>query len=82
GHLPGAVNIPLEELEERLPELAKEREVIAYCRGPYCLMAYEAVERLRAAGLSARRLREGYPQWREGGWPDDEAGTAADNPAD
>ena len=82
GHLPGAVNIPLEELEERLPELARDREVIAYCRGPYCLMAYEAVEQLRSAGFSARRLREGYPQWREGGWPEEDPESSEDIPDD
>ena len=64
GHIEGAQSIPLDELEERLGELPGEREVIAYCRGPFCVMAHEAVHRLRAAGLSARRLEEGWPEWR------------------
>jgi rhodanese-related sulfurtransferase len=64
GHIEGALSIPLEELEDHLDELASDREVIAYCRGPYCVMAPEAVRRLRAAGLRARRLEEGWPEWK------------------
>lgn len=67
GHIPGAANIPLAELEHRLSELGKEREVIAYCRGPYCVYAFEAVAALRQAGFSARRLEDGLPQWRAAG---------------
>jgi rhodanese-related sulfurtransferase/predicted transcriptional regulator len=63
GHIEGAKSIPLDELERHLDELPKSREVIAYCRGPFCVMAHEAVHRLRAAGLSARRLEEGWPEW-------------------
>jgi rhodanese-related sulfurtransferase/predicted transcriptional regulator len=64
GHIEGAQSIPLAELERRLDELPSDREVIAYCRGPFCVMAHEAVHRLRAAGLPARRLEEGWPEWR------------------
>jgi rhodanese-related sulfurtransferase/biotin operon repressor len=69
GHLPGAVNIPIHELEKRLGELPKRKEVIAYCRGPYCLMSYDAVELLRKRGLKARRLEDGLPEWRVAGLP-------------
>jgi rhodanese-related sulfurtransferase/predicted transcriptional regulator len=63
GHIEGAQSIPLAELEQHLHELPTDREVIAYCRGPFCVMAHEAVQRLRAAGLPARRLEEGWPEW-------------------
>jgi len=63
GHIPGAVNIPLDELPRRLDELPADRTVIAYCRGPYCVFAFEAVAELRAKGYDARRLADGYPQW-------------------
>lgn len=69
GHLPGAVNIPMPELEKRLKELPARREVIAYCRGPYCLMSYDAVALLRRKGLKARRLENGLPEWRVAGLP-------------
>ena len=69
GHLPGAVNIPIHELEKRLGELPKRKEVIAYCRGPYCLMSYDAVALLRKRGLKARRLDTGLPEWRVAGLP-------------
>jgi DNA-binding transcriptional ArsR family regulator len=64
GHIDGAQSIPLAVLEQHLDELPSDREVIAYCRGPFCVMAHEAVHRLRAAGLPARRLEEGWPEWR------------------
>jgi rhodanese-related sulfurtransferase/predicted transcriptional regulator len=64
GHIDGAQSIPLAELEQHLDELPSDREVIAYCRGPFCVMAHEAVHRLRAAGLPARRLEDGWPEWR------------------
>ena len=67
GHLPGAVNIPIHELEKRLRELPKRKEVIAYCRGPYCLMSYDAVSLLRKKGIKARRLEAGLPEWRAAG---------------
>jgi len=69
GHVAGAVNIPIDELEKRLKELSKRREVIAYCRGPYCLMSYEAVALLRRKGMKARRLADGLPEWRLAGMP-------------
>lgn len=69
GHLPGAVNIPIHELEKRLGELPKRREVVAYCRGPYCLMSYDAVALLRKKGRKARRLEAGLPEWRQAGLP-------------
>ena len=67
GHLPGAVSVPLEELESRLADLPRDREVVAYCRGPYCVLAVEAVERLQARGFRAVRLDEGVQQWRARG---------------
>lgn len=69
GHLPGAINIPLAELEQHLAELPRENEVVAYCRGPYCVLAFEAVQRLRAQGYQARRLENGYPEWKKAGLP-------------
>jgi rhodanese-related sulfurtransferase/DNA-binding transcriptional ArsR family regulator len=69
GHLPGAINIPLDRLEECLAKLPKRREVVAYCRGPYCLMSFEAVSKLRKRGRKARRLDKGYPEWKAAGLP-------------
>lgn len=69
GHVPGAINIPLAELEEHLDEIDPEHEVIAYCRGPHCILAFDAVARLRERGLNARRLQDGYPEWRMAGLP-------------
>lgn len=69
GHLPGAVNIPLAQLEQRLADLPKNTEVVAYCRGPYCVLAFEAVARLRRDGYKARRLQDGYPEWKQAGLP-------------
>ncbi len=69
GHVPGAVNIPLKELEQRLAELPRGQEVVAYCRGPYCVLAYEAVARLREQGYQARRMQDGFPEWRAAGLP-------------
>jgi rhodanese-related sulfurtransferase/predicted transcriptional regulator len=63
GHIDGAKSIPLGDLEQRLDELPRDREVIAYCRGPFCVMANDAVHRLRQAGRAARRLEEGWPEW-------------------
>jgi rhodanese-related sulfurtransferase len=63
GHIDGARSIPLDELEQRLAELPADREVVAYCRGPFCAYAHEAVRRLRASGHPARRLDEGWPEW-------------------
>jgi ArsR family transcriptional regulator len=69
GHLPGAANIPLNELEMRLAELDPSREIVAYCRSEYCVLSYEAVAALRARGLSARRLEGGFPEWKAEGLP-------------
>lgn len=69
GHVPGAINIPVGELSKRLAELPKRKEVVAYCRGPYCLLSYDAVELLRKKGLQARRLQDGLPEWRLAGLP-------------
>jgi rhodanese-related sulfurtransferase/DNA-binding HxlR family transcriptional regulator len=65
GHIGGARSIPLNELERRITELPPDGEVIAYCRGPFCVYAHEAVRTLRAAGRAARRLEDGVPEWRE-----------------
>jgi rhodanese-related sulfurtransferase len=69
GHLPGAINIPLKELEKRLKELDPELEVVAYCRGPHCVLAFDAVAKLREEGINARRLDGGLPEWKLGGFP-------------
>lgn len=69
GHLPGAVNLPLDELEKRLGQLPTEQEVVAYCRGPYCVLAFEAVAKLREKGFKARRLQDGFPEWKSAGLP-------------
>ena len=69
GHLPGAVNIPLRALEARLSELDPSQEIVAYCRGPYCVLSYEAVAALRARGFKVRRLEDGLPEWRAAGLP-------------
>jgi ArsR family transcriptional regulator len=69
GHLPGALNIPLRELEARLGEMNPIQEIVAYCRGPYCVLSYEAVAQLRARGFQVRRLEDGLPEWRAAGLP-------------
>lgn len=69
GHIPGAVSIPIAELEQRLQELPPGREIVAYCRGPYCLFSRQAVERLRSHGLRAYRMDEGVAEWEERGFP-------------
>jgi rhodanese-related sulfurtransferase/DNA-binding transcriptional ArsR family regulator len=69
GHIAGALNIPLDKLKQRLKELPRDREIVAYCRGPWCLLSYEAVARLRKAGIDARRLEDGLPEWRRAGLP-------------
>lgn len=72
GHLPGALNIPLKVLEEHLEKLPRQQDVVAYCRGPYCVLAYDAVARLRQKGFKARRLEGGYPEWKLAGLPVEE----------
>jgi ArsR family transcriptional regulator len=69
GHLPGAANIPLVELPARLGEIPPDAEVVAYCRGPWCVLAFEAVALLRMQGRAARRLDGGFPEWRCAGLP-------------
>ncbi len=69
GHIAGALSIPVDELKKRLAELPARKEIVAYCRGPYCVMAYEAVSQLRARGRRARRLADGFPEWRAAGLP-------------
>jgi rhodanese-related sulfurtransferase len=68
GHIPGALSIPVAELRARLGELPKHREIVAYCRGPYCVMAIEAVELLRKKGFEAQRMEQGIADWRARGW--------------
>jgi rhodanese-related sulfurtransferase len=69
GHLPGAVSVPLEELEGRLSEMPSGRQIVAYCRGPFCILAAEAVRELRARGLDAVRFEDGVPEWKAAGLP-------------
>jgi len=72
GHIAGAVSVPLAELERRLAELPRSRRVVAYCRGPYCVLAAEAVRLLRKRGVNAVRLKDGFPEWRDAGFPIEE----------
>jgi len=69
GHIPGAISIPIDELPDRVAVLPGAREIVAYCRGPYCMMAPEGVDMLRSEGLAARRLEGGLPEWRMAGFP-------------
>lgn len=69
GHIAGALNVPLDKLSRELAKIPREREVVAYCRGPWCVLSFEAVARLREAGLTARRLDGGLPEWRHSGLP-------------
>lgn len=69
GHLPGALNIPLEALEQRLGDLDPDQEIVAYCRGAYCVLSFEAVAALRERGFNVCRLEDGFPEWRAGGLP-------------
>lgn len=67
GHLPGAINVPLAEIETRLDGFGPEREIVAYCRGPWCVLSFEAVATLRKRGFHARRLEDGFPEWKAAG---------------
>ncbi|MFG1173932.1 ArsR/SmtB family transcription factor [Erwiniaceae bacterium CAU 1747] len=67
GHLPGAINIPAEQLDERLSELSQDQVVVAYCRGPFCVLSSNAVRALQEKGFLARRLNEGFPEWQAAG---------------
>jgi rhodanese-related sulfurtransferase/DNA-binding transcriptional ArsR family regulator len=69
GHIPDAINMPVSEIKKRLKEIPKDQEIVAYCRGPYCLMAFEAVVELRKRGRNARRLVDGFPEWKSAGLP-------------
>lgn len=69
GHLPGARNVPLSQLKRQLPKLDRKTEVVAYCRGPYCVLSFEAVAQLRQLGFKARRLQDGLPEWKAAGLP-------------
>jgi rhodanese-related sulfurtransferase len=69
GHIPGARSVPVERLEAYLEEIPRDREVVAYCRSPYCVFSDEAVALLRSRGYRARRLQEGLPDWRAAGLP-------------
>ena len=69
GHIAGAISVPVDDLQRRLRQLPKGKEYVAYCRGPYCVYADRAVEILRSHGRRARRLREGFPEWRAAGLP-------------
>ena len=69
GHVPGAINVPLSELQKYLDKLDKEQEIVAYCRGPHCVLAFEAVAELRKSGLTARRMEDGFPEWKHAGLP-------------
>jgi rhodanese-related sulfurtransferase/DNA-binding transcriptional ArsR family regulator len=76
GHIAGAISVPVDDLQRRLRHLSKEKEYVAYCRGRYCVYADRAVEMLRSHGRRARRLREGFPEWRAAGFPiEDSAGS-------
>jgi rhodanese-related sulfurtransferase/DNA-binding transcriptional ArsR family regulator len=77
GHIPGAISVPVEQLEERLGELPPDKEIVAYCRGPYCVMSFSAVEALRARGRRARRLVDGFPEWRAEGLPVEVSGQSS-----
>jgi len=81
GHLPGALNVPLRDLMRRLAEIPRDQEIVAYCRGPYCVFSFEAVALLRARGFRARRLEEGFPEWRAAGLPVEASGAGAEKPA-
>ncbi|MFC4351781.1 ArsR/SmtB family transcription factor [Fodinicurvata halophila] len=69
GHLPQAINIPLDQLEDMLDRLPRDREIVAYCRGPYCALSHEAVQQLSQLGYRIRRFEEGYPEWKAAGLP-------------
>ena len=69
GHVPGARNLPLSQLKRYLSKLDRKTEIVAYCRGPYCVMSFEAVALLRKGGFKARRLEDGLPEWKAAGLP-------------
>ena len=69
GHVPGAISMPLAEIDARLSELKPDQTIVAYCRGAYCVLSYEAVAGRRARGFTARRLEDGMPEWMAAGLP-------------
>lgn len=79
GHIPGAINVPIDQLEDRLADIPKEREVVAYCRGPYCLWSTQAVEWLKAREHRARRLELGLPEWRAAGYDTETGDSSSDD---
>ena len=81
GHIPGAINIPVEDIEGLLDGIPADREIIAYCRGPYCALASNAVAMLRKHNMRVRRLRDGFPQWKLAGMPVEEGSEGMDEPA-
>lgn len=79
GHVPGAVSVPVSEIKRRLKEIPKGQEIVACCRGPYCVYSYEAIEILRPRGFSARRLEGGFSEWLAAGLPIERSGTSNRN---
>ncbi|HEB72754.1 MAG TPA: metalloregulator ArsR/SmtB family transcription factor, partial [Nitrospirae bacterium] len=69
GHIPGSINVPLKELEKQLKDAPKDKEIVAYCRGPHCVLAFDAVASMRVKGFNARRLEDGFPEWKRAGRP-------------
>ncbi len=69
GHVPGAINVPLPDLEKYMANLDKTQNIIAYCRGPHCILAFDAVEKLRKNGITAHRMEDGFPEWKSAGLP-------------
>lgn len=69
GHLPGAINVPIDDIDKHFADLPRDHEIVAYCRGPFCVLSFEAVARLRNEGYKARRLETGFPEWKMAGLP-------------
>mgnify|MGYP006103440297 FL=1 len=69
GHLPNAINVPPNELLQRISNIKSDKDIVAYCRGPYCLFSYNALETLREKGFKAQRLEDGFPEWKAAGYP-------------
>ncbi|MDH5736526.1 MAG: metalloregulator ArsR/SmtB family transcription factor, partial [Gammaproteobacteria bacterium] len=69
GHVPGAINVPIKDLKTYLQQLDESQEIVAYCRGPHCVLAFDAVLQMRQQGLHARRLEDGFPEWKNAGLP-------------